>query len=218
MKGAAKAARIQAKTAAENRQMYENMVNQYTQDVSPYTTAGTNAINAQENLLGLNGAAGTGAQQQAFDNFNNSTGYQFGLNQGLNAVNSNAYAAGDADSGATLRALQDRGSQLANEQFGTYYNDLNGLGSQGLSAYSGLANMMNSATNGETSSNTAAANARSSGILGQTSAYTNALNSVLGSGTQLAGALSNQSSYGGSSNPFEGAGTTAGGFTASDFS
>ena len=193
------------------------MVADYTNDVQPYTSAGTSALTAQQNLLGLNGAAGTGAQQQAFDNFNNSTGYQFGLNQGLNAINSNAYANGNADSGATLKALQDRGSQLANQQFNQYYSDLNGLGSQGLSAYQGLGNMMQAGTNGATNSNTQAANAQASGILGQTAAYTNALNSVLGSASKLSGALSNTSSSFGddtasASNPFGGAGTSIGSF------
>ena len=212
-KGAAKAARIQAQTADKNRQLYQNLINQYTSDISPYTTSGTNALTAQENLLGLNGAAGTGAQQQAFDNFNNSTGYQFGLNNGLNAINSNAYASGDADSGSTLKALQDRGTQLANQQFGTYYNDLNGLSNQGLDAYRSLAGEMNTATNGEASSNTAAGNASASGVLGQTSAYTNALNSGLNSLSSLAGYLNNKSS----ASSFSGSGTNATGFSDSDF-
>lgn len=216
-KGAAKAARIQAQTADKNRQLYQNLINQYTSDISPYTTSGTNALTAQENLLGLNGAAGTGAQQQAFNNFNNSTGYQWGLNNGLNAINSNAYASGDADSGATLKALQDRGTQLANSQFNTYYNDLNGLSNQGLDAYRSLANEMNTATSGEASSNTAAANASSSGVLGETSAATTGLNGLTNSLSSLAGYLNNQKSGSSYGNSFSGAGTTADNFSDSDF-
>lgn len=191
-KDAKKVARIQAQTADKNRQLYENLINQYTNDISPYTTSGTNALTAQENLLGLNGAAGTGAQQQAFNNFNNSTGYQWALNNGLNAINSDAYANGTADSGATLKALQDRGTQLANSQFNTYYNDLSGLSNQGLSAYQSLANEMNTATNGQASSNTAAANATSSGILGTGTAINSGLNGLSNSLSSLAGYLDNQ--------------------------
>lgn len=219
-KDAKKVARIQAQTADKNRQLYENLINQYTSDISPYTTSGTNALTAQQNLLGLNGAAGTGAQQQAFDNFNNSTGYQFNLNNGLNAINSNAYANGTADSGATLKALQDRGTQLANSQFNTYYNDLNGLSNQGLSAYQSLANEMNTATSGQASSNTAAANATSSGVLGTGTALNTGINNFTTSLSKLAGYLDNNqsgSSYGNNSNAFSGSGTSASNFSSGDF-
>jgi hypothetical protein len=81
------------------------------------------AANSQiANLLGLNGQP---AQTQGFQNFNNSTGYQFGLNQGEEAVNGNAAAQGLLGSGATAKALTTYGQNYANTQYGNYTNLLN---------------------------------------------------------------------------------------------
>ena len=207
-KGAKAAARAEEDIANKNRQMYQGFVDTMSKKIDPYDTAGTNALTAQENLLGLNGSAGTGAQQQAFDNFNNSTGYNFARNQGLDSINSNAYASGLGDSGATLKALQDRGTQLANQQFNQYYNDLNGLGSQGLNSLGLLSNTMSAGINGMSNANNQAAQARSSGILGQSSAISNGINSAVSGLSSLGGILSNSgsSSY---SDPFAGSGTTS---------
>ncbi len=64
-------------------------------DLSPYTTGSSDAAS------------------QALDTFRSSTGYQDLLKEGLGAVNANAYARGMGDSGATLKALQDRGMNIA---------------------------------------------------------------------------------------------------------
>jgi hypothetical protein len=68
-------------------------------------------------LLGLNGAAGSSA---GFNNFRNSTGYQFGLNQGLQSITGNAATQGLLNSGGTLKAMDTYGQNYANTQYGNY--------------------------------------------------------------------------------------------------
>jgi hypothetical protein len=67
-------------------------------------------------------------QQQAFDAFRNTPGYQFGLNQGRRAVESSAAARGGLNSGAALKALTKFGNDYADQQgFTPYMNRLSGL-------------------------------------------------------------------------------------------
>lgn len=102
--------------------------------------------------------------QQAFDTFRNSTGYQFRLNQGLNALNSGYAGAGTIKSGAAMKGAVDYGQGMASQEFGNYLNALGNQQGVGLQAGSALAgvgqNMANSLgqiymTNGENQANAA---------------------------------------------------------------
>lgn len=73
-------------------------------------------------LLGLGGD--TEAAQQAFDNYRDSTGYQFRLDQGLGAITGGAASRGLLNSGATARALQGYGQNLASQEFGNYLGQI----------------------------------------------------------------------------------------------
>jgi len=90
---------------------------------------GQQANAAQSALLGLGG--NTAQAQNAFNNYLGSTGYQFQLGQGQNAVNSNAAASGMLNSGGTLKALQQYGQGLASNYFNTYLGQLGGLSAAG---------------------------------------------------------------------------------------
>ena len=210
-KGAKKAAQIQAEQEEKNRELYQQMISKYTDDVNPYTSAGKDATGAMSNLLGLGGADSDGQQMNAFKNFQNSDGYQYTLDNALGAINSNAYASGLGNSGATMKALQQNASNLSDQYFNQYYNDLSGLSSQGLSATESLGRVMTDGTKGAADANTATGNAQASGILGSNAAFYNGLNNVVSNLSQGAGAihsLQQESSYGGT-NPFSGGGTAA---------
>lgn len=105
-------------------------------DLAPFTAAGVNALAPAQSLLGLNGQDAASA---AMANFQQSPGYQYQLDQGVRAVQNSAAAQGMLHSGATLKAIQDRGTQLANADFGTYYNRLMGLVQSGQSSAAGQA-------------------------------------------------------------------------------
>lgn len=67
-------------------------------------------------------------QQQAFAQFRNTPGYQFGLDEGRNTVEASAAARGGLNSGATLKALQKFGNDYADQQgYTPYMNRLAGL-------------------------------------------------------------------------------------------
>lgn len=104
---------------------------------TPTMNLGAGAAGLMGGLLGVNGSQ---AQSQAFDNWRNSTGYQFGLDQGTSAIRGNAATQGLLNSGATAKALQTYGQNYANTQFGNYFNQLSGLLGQGLQAGGLLAN------------------------------------------------------------------------------
>lgn len=90
---------------------------------------GAGASNQIANMLGLNGAAG---QNTGFDNFKNSTGYQFGLDQGMGAITGGAATKGLLNSGGTLQALNKFGQDYASTKEGDYFNQLQSLIGSGL--------------------------------------------------------------------------------------
>lgn len=103
---------------------------------TPTTTPATNAL----------------SPQQAFQNFANSAGMQFQLQQGENAINNGYAARGQLQSGAALKALQDYGQQTAlNNYFMPYMGLLGGQQSVGAGAASSVAGV------GQNFGNTAAA-------------------------------------------------------------
>lgn len=77
--------------------------------------------------------------QSAFDNYRNSTGYQFRLNQGMNAINSGWAGKGLLQSGAALKSLNDYGQGMASAEFGNYLGALGNQQALGMSAGSALA-------------------------------------------------------------------------------
>lgn len=119
-------------TNATNRYIYDSNKSLFT----PSIDRGNRAGSLLEGLLGAGGDAA--ASKAAFDTYRGSTGYNFRLNEGLGAVNANAYARGMGDSGATLKALTQYGQNFASGEFGNYTNQLSNLMSQGAAASGAL--------------------------------------------------------------------------------
>lgn len=97
-----------------------------------YLPTGANANAMQAALLGVGGDPA--AANNAFQNYQNSTGYQFQLGEGQRAITSNNAAKGLLNSGATLKALTKYGQGLASSTFNNYLQQLGGLSAQGLAA------------------------------------------------------------------------------------
>jgi hypothetical protein len=100
-------------------------------DLSPYTSAGTNALGVASDLSGANGPD---AATAAMANFYTDPGYQFQLTQGLRGVDAGAAAKGMLRSGATLKAEDTFAQGLAASDFTNYYNRLFDLSKLGESA------------------------------------------------------------------------------------
>lgn len=100
--------------------------------VSGYTANG-NAANSQiAALLGIGG--NSAGAKNSFNNYLNSTGYQFQKQQGDTAVNGTAASKGILNSGATAKALTSYNSGLASNYFNSYLSQLGGVAGQGLEA------------------------------------------------------------------------------------
>lgn len=131
--------------------------------------------------LGVNGATGN---QRATSAFQASPGYQYSVDQALQNTLRTANAAGGgsaANSGNTLAALSDRAGNMANQEYQTWVNNLNGYVSPELQATGGeasataakapvytntasnIANLGTNTTNAIANQNTQAANAQMAG-------------------------------------------------------
>ncbi len=155
----------------------------------PYTERGNKAGDAINDFLGLNGTQG---QNEAFDNYKNSTGYQFQLKSGSDAINTNRAASGLLKSGATLKSLEKYGQNVANTYSQNYLSNLQGQQSAGLSAAGGNA-ASNSNAAGMSVNNQ---NALASQTIGANTDASNAFQNLLGNAVSAYGYGKGQSSYG----------------------
>ena len=120
---------------------------------------GGNAGNQLANLLGLNGVQG---QNTGFNNWKDSTGYQFGLNQGVGSIVGNAATNGLLNSGATAKAVDTYGQNYANTQYGNYTGMLQNLLGTGVSS----AGVLSSAGNTSQSSGSGSSTKGAGGFIG----------------------------------------------------
>jgi hypothetical protein len=164
---------------------YESFVNGPSQAAAPGGQAGAPGAGG----AGTPGTPGTPAipgqtAGDAFDQYKGSTGYQFQLGQGMNALNSNAAAKGLLDSGGTAKALTQYGQNLASTTFNNYLTQLSGLNSaQGGTAQMGQNALGQIGTVG-TASGSGAANAIIAGgnaTAGGISGIANTIGNSLGS-------------------------------------
>lgn len=102
----------------------------------PWVDTGTGANALYADALGLNGSEGNARATGAFQT---GPGYDFALDQGTKAALRGSSAAGMLNSGNTLTALEGYGQGLANQEFGSWLDRLNGVSGQGLQAAGGQA-------------------------------------------------------------------------------
>ncbi len=174
------------------QQTQQNVNSQISQDrsyLSPWAQVGNAAVNQLAGLYGLghldatpSGAAINGGnyqadQQNALARFQTSPGYQFRVQQGVNAIDRSGAARGMLLSGAQQKALSDYGQNTGSAEYGNYVNQLGQLSGGGLGAVesgnnttAGLTNAGNAALLGGTEAqagfNAASQNALAAGIKG----------------------------------------------------
>jgi len=139
----------QTQTSTSNNQAYPML----SGALGGQVTNGTNASNL---LSGLFGGQGQDAANKAFDTFRNSTGYQFGMDQGSQAVTQNAATKGLLNSGSTAKALTDYGQNYANSQYQNFVNPLMqlvGSGNQAAGVIANAGQQSNSSSTSKSSSN-----------------------------------------------------------------
>lgn len=117
-----------------------NALNNYygmaTSPLSSVFSGASPAISSYADAIGANGAAGNARAVAAFQN---NPGYQFQLNQGLQAIDRGAASRGMLTSGNTLNAEQQYGTNLANTSWQNYLNSFSPMLSLAGGAAGGLA-------------------------------------------------------------------------------
>jgi hypothetical protein len=102
---------------------------------------GSSALAGEANTTGALNSLLTSDQSNspAYQNYLNSTGYNFQMQQGQNAITGNAASKGLLNSGATAKALTSYGQNLASTTYGNYLSQMGSLaGLQGAQAQQGL--------------------------------------------------------------------------------
>lgn len=136
----------------------------------PYIDQGTTGLNTYADILGVNG---TDAQNAAKSTFTASPGYQYSLEQGLRGVDAGAASKGMLRSGATIKAEQTLGNNLANQDFSNYLTRLSTLAGYGLSGAQGQTNETATYNNLLTGQSSSQQNTLTSGATQQASIYQN---------------------------------------------
>lgn len=123
-------------------------------DLAPYRAAGVNALTQ----LGA---------WQPFDGtgFAESPDYAYRYNEGMRGIDANMAARGLLNSGARIKALQDRGQQLASGEYANWFARQGGLNAQNFNQQAAIAGIGQAGTNAGVTAGSGTANAMSS-ILG----------------------------------------------------
>lgn len=112
-------AKKQAGAADRASQAQLEMFGQTRDDLAPWRNQGATSL-AQ--LQGLTGPDGAFMQPFGLDQFYQSPGYQFRLEQGMNAINKGAAARGNYYAPQTLQDLGKFQQGMASDEFGNAYN------------------------------------------------------------------------------------------------
>lgn len=147
---------------------------------------------SRRDLSGYTTGAGDGGSSDALDAFRNSSGYKDLVREGLSAVNANAYAKGMGRSGATYKALQDRGASLADRSAQGWLGNLGTLMNLGGQARGLVAGVGTNSVNATNAATQAGADAASNAALVSGQNWAQALQGIGAAAAQAYG-----SSYGG---------------------
>lgn len=98
----------------------------------PQAKMGVQGFNAFGNALGIGGDFG--AQQGAYDNFLNNSGYKYVLDQGMKGVTDSAAGKFMLRSGSTAKALQDRSVNIGKTFYENYLDRLAQMSGMGMGA------------------------------------------------------------------------------------
>lgn len=170
-KAAQNAANTQAAAADRASQVQWDMYDQTREDLTPYSDAGKNSL-AQ--LMGQMGPDGYFNQTYTGQDIYNDPSYQFRLQQGQDAIQSSAAARGGLLSGATLKALQGYGQDMASQEYQNAYNRFN---ADQTNRYNRLSNLVGLGQNA----------AAKQGNAGMQTAQAVANNTMSGANSQAAG-------------------------------
>ena len=189
-KAANQAVQAQTDTTAANNQLAREIYSENKSVLAPYVQTGTNAGNALNALLGLGGTAQQQQQyQNAFNNYQNSTGYDFRFDQGMRGVNAMAAAGGYRDSGAAVKSAMQFGQGIASDEYNNYLAHLANQQGVGLSAAGAQAGVGTNYVSAISNNNNAAASALGNAALLRGQANSNLWSSAANALGNIGGSL-----------------------------
>lgn len=178
-----------AQAAAANNALEQEIYNSNKGELQPYITRGNAAGSAEAALLGIGG--NPAAAKKAFGDYLGSTGYNFQVNQGVDAITGNRAANGTLDSGGTLKSVNAYGQNVASTYFQNYLSNLSGVAGSGLSGAAALAGVgENYAGQVSANNNNAANTAANAGLVSASN-----INSLLANGSNAFGNYLGSSSF-----------------------
>lgn len=125
-------------------------------------------------------AAANATPVTEYGGYTKTPGYEFRLNEGLDAVQSSAAARGSLNSGATLRDLLKYGQDYATSEYGTYLNRLGGMTDMGAAAAGQTANAGSNFAAGASNALGQKGNAQAAGAIGMGNALNSGIGNVMG--------------------------------------
>jgi hypothetical protein len=172
-----------ASSAAENAAAQNNALQAqiYESDKgleTPFIDSGYGAETELNGFLGLGGDPA--ATNAAFQNYLDSTGYQFNLGQGLDSVAQSKAASGLLGSGSLVKSLDAFGTGLADQYGQQYVGNLQNEVATGAGSANALAGQGQSYANAVSSNNNNAATAAGNADLAGVNAFTGVVNQGLG--------------------------------------
>lgn len=174
---AGKASKAAAAANAANQQFLRGVYTDATGNLTPTIDAGKSAGSALSGLLGIGG--NPAQAQQAWDNYRNSTNYNFLFDQGTQAVKT--ANAPSFNSGATAKALINYGQGMAGNALQGYEGLLQGQQQLGAQSALGLGQIGSGIGQTLTGSNLANAGAQGSSALYGANTLGSALGGLTGS-------------------------------------
>ena len=164
--GANKAAKAQTNAANQASAVQQQMYNQTREDLDPFRQRGVNAL-----------ARYADAVDQPFEE---TPGYQFRLQQGIDAVEASRAARGGLFSGATGKAINSLAQDYASNEYTNQLNRLQGLANMGQSAAAMQGTAGQNFASQQTNTLAGLGNAQAAGAVGMTNALNTGINNAIG--------------------------------------
>ena len=136
----------QLTASREANQLIRDQYNANAATLSPFIQGSEGSSQLQQ---AQSGALGPEAQQEAFNNYNESPGVAFMRERGLRGIDRNAAAQGSLIGGNRDKARIDYATGVAQQDYGNQFNRLGSVTQTGLSAANALAGVGTSAAQGQ---------------------------------------------------------------------
>lgn len=196
-KGAESAAAAQIGYAHQANDLLKSLYGDQSAMLEPYRTAGGGALNALMAYSGMNPDGSVSNAPVNYSVFQNSPGYKFGLDQGLQGVQRGLAAQGMTGSGAALKDLNNYAQGYANQNFNNFYNRLAGIAGMGQQAAGMTANYASNYGNQASNNLTGMGNAQASADIARGNVAAQNFNNLMKMAGTFMGGGGTGSSYGG---------------------